>query len=156
MLAKKFALGFAIAVVLPMLMYYGLSSVSPPPQWEHYMMENYHERHERASLEEQKRMEAERSGLEAKMREDFRRFHRHLFFAAVPVGVLAIAIGMFLPVQVVGTGLMFGGIISLCVGYLGYWTELSYVWRFISLLIAFVILIAVGYGKIERMKNTDG
>ena len=156
MLAKKFALGCAIAVVLPMLMYYGLSSVVSPPQWEQYVIEHYHERHERASLEEQKRMEAERSELEAKMWEDFRRFHRHLFFTAVPVGILAIVVGIFLPVQTVGTGLMFGGIISLCVGYLGYWSELSYVARFVSLLFAFIILVAVGYKKIERAKNHDG
>ena len=156
MLDKKFALGFAIAMVLPMLMYYGLSSVSPPPQWENYMMDNYQERHARATPDEQKQMEAERSTRDAKMREDIRRFSQHLFFTAVPVGVLAIVIGVFLPVQTVGTGLMFGGIISLCVGYLGYWSELSHVWRFVSLLIAFIILVAIGYRKVERMKNPDG
>ncbi len=156
MLDKKFALGFAIAVVLPMLMYYGVSSVSPPPDWETYMIENYHERHERASPDEQERMEVKHSELEAKLREDFRRFQQHLFFTAVPVGVLAIVIGVFLPVQTVGAGLMFGGIISLCVGYLGYWSELAHVWRFVSLLVAFIILIVVGYGKVERMRSNDG
>lgn len=156
MLTKKFALQFAIAVVLPMLMYYGVSSVSPPPSWEEYRIENYEDRHARATPDEQERMEAERSALTAKLREETRRFQQHLFFTAVPVGVLAIVIGVFLPVQTVGTGLMFGGVISLCVGYLGYWSELSYIGRFISLLFAFGILIAVGYMKVERGRNDDG
>ncbi len=153
MLAKKFALGFAIAVVFPMMVYYGVSSVSPSPQWEDYMIENYEGRHQRASPEEQLQLETERSELEAKRREDFKRFHQHLFFTAVPVGVLAIVVGVFLPAQTLGTGLMFGGILSLCVGYMGYWPELSAISRFISLLTAFIILLFVGYKKIERIKS---
>ena len=156
MLAKKFALGFAIAVVLPMMVYYGVSSVSPPPDWEQYTIENYYERHQRASSEEQQRLEAQKSERETKWREEFRGFQQHLFFTAIPVGMLAIVIGVFLPVPTVGTGLMFGGILNICVGYFGYWTELSAVARFLSLVIAFVILIFVGYKKIERVKNDDG
>ncbi|MGQ4808321.1 hypothetical protein NKDENANG_01703 [Candidatus Entotheonellaceae bacterium PAL068K] len=155
MLAKKFALGFALALILPMMVYYGVSSVSPPPDWEQYMIENYHERHERASAEEQQQMEAQKSELNAKLREDSRRFQQHLFFTAVPVGVLAIVIGVFLPVPTVGTGLMFGGILNVCVGYSWYWRELSAVSRFLSLLIAFMILIFVGYKKIERTRNNS-
>lgn len=153
MLAKKFALGFAIAVVFPMMVYYGVSSVSPPPRWQDYRIENYEERHRRATPDEQLQLEAERTETRAQMREDGRRFQQHLFYTAVPVGVLAIVIGVFLPMQTVGTGLMFGGVLSLCVGYMGYWSELSALARFLSLLAAFGVLIFVGYKKLERAKR---
>ena len=36
MLAKKIALGFGIAVIYPLMLYYGVSSFSPPPPWGAY------------------------------------------------------------------------------------------------------------------------
>ena len=50
----------------------------------------------------------------------------------------------------IGAGLMFGGIFSVCDGYFNYWSELSATLKFFSLLAAFVVLIVVGYRKIER------
>src|SRR5215471_5005530 len=38
MLARQIAIGFGVAVVFPLLVYYGVSTVSPAPQWS-----NFHE-----------------------------------------------------------------------------------------------------------------
>ena len=54
MLAKKFALGFGIAIIFPMMIHYGVSTFSPEPKWKDYQVENYYEKHERATPEEQK------------------------------------------------------------------------------------------------------
>ncbi len=45
MLAKKFALAFGIAVLLPFLVYYGVSTFSPPPKhdwtcYRQYVIDN--------------------------------------------------------------------------------------------------------------------
>ena len=45
---------------------------------------------------------------------------------------------------------MFGGIFSICDGYFNYWSELADVLKFGSLLVAFGLLIFLGYGRLER------
>ncbi len=149
MLAKKFALGFGIAVIFPLMLYFGISSVSPPPDWQDYMVEDFQERHDRADLEEQKQLEAERFEQGERHREHLRHFQKHLFFVTVPAGIIAIIVGTFLTLPAVGTGLIFGGILSITRGYVGYWTELPEFLRFSSLFISFVVLIVVGYKKLE-------
>lgn len=153
MLAKKFALGFGIAIVFPMMVHYGVSTFSPQPKWKDYRVENYYERHERATSEEQKKLEAEKNRLEKQREEAEKRFEKHLFFVAVPLGILAIVVGAFLSIQAIGTGLMFGGIFSVCDGYFNYWSELADLLKFASMLIAFVVLLFVGYKKLEIRKT---
>lgn len=147
MLAKKFALGFGIAVLLPMAVHYGVSTFSPRPKWQDYQIENYYERHERATPAEKVKLEEEQSGLEKERREHAKRFQKHLFFVTTPIGILAIIVGSVIAVQAIGTGLMFGGIFTLVDGYICYWSELPDWMRFLSLLIALVILIFIGYRK---------
>ena len=139
MLAKKFALAFGIAVVFPAMLHYGVATFSPEPRWQDYTVSPLIDRN---STEYQKK-EAERRTAEHV-------FEKHLFAVAVPLGLVAIIIGAFLPIQAIGTGLMFGGIFSVCDGYFNYWSELSAQLKFLSLLAAFIVLIVVGYRKLER------
>jgi hypothetical protein len=150
MLAKKFALGFGIAIVFPMMIHYGVSTFSPQPKWDDYQIENYYERHKRATPAEQEKMEAEKNRLHEQREVAEKRFQKHLFFVAVPLGLAAIIIGAFLSIQAIGTGLMFGGIFSVCNGYFNYWSELADPLRFASMLLAFVVLVALGYKKLEQ------
>lgn len=36
MLAKKFGFGFGIAIILPMMIHYGVSTFTPRPDWKDY------------------------------------------------------------------------------------------------------------------------
>ena len=153
MLAKKFALGFGIAIILPMMIHYGVSTFSSQPKWRDYQVKNYYERHRNASPEEKRQLEAEKERLDNQRKKEENRFQKHLFFVAVPLGILAIILGAFLPIQAIGTGLMFGGIFSVCEGYISYWSALNDSLRFLSLLFAFVVLIVVGYKKLENKKT---
>jgi len=153
MLAKKIALGFGIAIIFPMMLHYGVSTFSPQPKWKDYKVENYYARHKRALPEEQKKLEAERNQLQEKKETAEKRFQKHLFFVAVPLGIIAIVIGAFISIQAIGTGLMFGGIFSVCDGYFNYWSALADPLKFISMLIAFVVLLFVGYKKLEIKKT---
>jgi hypothetical protein len=78
------------------------------------------------------------------------RFQGRLFAVAVPLGLAAVLVGIFLRLPATGTGLMFGGIVAVCDGYFNYWDHLSATFKFISLLAAFIVLIFVGYRKLER------
>lgn len=147
MLAKKFALGFGIAVLLPMMIHYGVRSFSKPPDWDDYEVENYYERYQRAAPEEKIRLEGERGRLEKERQTHEKRFQKHLFLVTTPLGIFAIIAGSLIAVQAIGTGLMFGGIFCLLDGYANYWTELADWMRFLSLAGGFVVLVVIGYRK---------
>lgn len=142
MIAKKFALAFGIAVVLPAMIHYGVGTFFPEPRWQDYMASPLIEHNSTAYAVK----EAERRAAE-------RYFEKHLFAVAVPLGLIAIVAGALLAAQAVGTALMFGGIFSICDGYFNYWGELSAQWKFFSLLTAFVVLLFVGYWKVERQAS---
>ncbi len=127
MIAKKFALAFGIAVV------------SPEPRWQDYHVTPLIDSN---SAEYQKK--------DAEYRAAERTFEKHLFAVAVPLGLITLVVGAFLSVPAIGTGLMFGGIFSVTDGYFNYWSELSAQLKFFSLLAAFIVLLIVGYRKLEK------
>ena len=95
-------------------------------------------------------MRAEKNKLENRREKAEKNFQKHLFFVAVPLGIIAIVVGAFISIQAIGTGLMFGGIFSICDGYANYWYELSNPLKFASMLLAFIVLILVGLKKLEK------
>lgn len=156
MLAKKFAFGFGIAIVLPLLVHYGVSTFSPRPDWSlHYDTAYSYQAYENATPEERTRIEREREERAETYRKTRKRFERHLFYTAVPVGLAAIVIGAYLAVQSIGAGLIFGGIFTMIDGYCWYWSELPDGMRFISLLVAFFVLIMMGYSKLSVEKKGE-
>ena len=132
------------------MIHYGVSTFSPRPKWRDYRVEDYHLRYKDASPEEKETLREETRNLEEKRRKARKRFERHLFFVAVPMGIIAIIVGSMMPIQAMGTGLMFGGIFTLADGYCWYWSELHDWMRFLSLLVAFIVLIFIGYRKLAK------
>lgn len=142
LLAKRFALAFGIAVVFPAMIHSGVSIFSPPPRWEDYTVAPG----AAPKPDEWKTKQAERRAAE-------KAFENHLFAVAVPLGLIAIITGAFFLSPAIGTGLMFGGVFSVCDGYISCWSELSATLRFLSLLAVFVVLLLVGYRKLERKET---
>ncbi len=152
MLAKRFALGFGIAIILPLMLYYGVSTFSPEPKYSDYRIDNYYQKYKDASLEDKKALANKQEKLTLQLKVARKGFQQNLFFVMVPLGVLSIIIGAFITTNSIGAGLIFGGIFSMCNGYIRYWSELPDSLRFISLLFAFLVLIIVGYKKLESQK----
>lgn len=150
MLAKKFALGFGIAIILPMMVHYGVSTFSPRPKWSEYYGPGYYRDTKDASPQEKARIEQERRQIREQMTQARKRFQKDLFLVAVPIGILAIFLGSLTRIQAIGTGLMFGGIFTLVDGYLWYWSELQDWMRFLSLLFAFMVLLYIGYRRLAK------
>jgi len=151
MLSKKFALGFGIAILFPMLVHYGVWTFSPPPNsadfWKQYGSPGYLERYRTATPEEQKKLTEQQDAAMDRLQEGEKRFNRYLFYVTTPVGIAAIIIGSVMTVVAIGTGLIFGGILALCDGYVWYWNELPNWLRFLSLLVAFTVLVIIGYRR---------
>jgi len=161
MLGKKIALGFGIAIIFPMMVHYGFATFFTPPKLPKFETLNYGwsiidqdgKRVMREPTEEEKneegRKKEENEKRSLKYQKEMEKYSEKQFYIIVPLGVLAILIGIFVPLQAIGTGLIFGGILSIIEGYLGYWYYLSNDLKFISLVIAFIVLILTGYKKLK-------
>jgi len=149
MLAKKFGFGFGIAILLPMVIHYGVSTFSPQPKWRDYHDNGYYNNYKDATPEEKKALEEKRRKIDNEFRAKQKTFERRLFYVAAPTGIAAIAIGSLLSVQAIGAGLIFGGIFTLVDGYGCYWSELQDWMRFLSLLVAFIVIVCIGYLKMK-------
>ena len=143
MLARHFVVGIGIALIFPMLVYYGFCSVVPAPRYEQYydptlvLAPN--------STPDERKAYYERRSEQAKhFQYDRARFAKKLIMVMAPIGIAAMLGGYFLGVNAIGTGLLVGGMIAVVYGYSGYWAFL-YPWmRFSSLLAGFVILLLIG------------
>jgi uncharacterized membrane protein YphA (DoxX/SURF4 family) len=156
MLARQIAIGFGIAIIFPLLVYYGVASVYPPPQlkYEAYASAviapgpnatpEERQKYAQDLNERQQRQRAQ----QAEFAEANRDFARYLVVISTPLGVSAILIGAYLPLYAIGTGLIFGGTFTVGSGYWQYWSYLENWVRFASLLAGFVILIFVGYYRV--------
>lgn len=79
-------------------------------------------------------------------------YNRNVFVVLVIAGVFALAVGLFIKTATaVSTGFIFGGVVSLIVGTIRYWSDMQEYLRFIILGIALIILVLVGY---RRLKST--
>lgn len=155
MLARQIAIGFGIAVILPLLVYYGVASIYTPPKWPSYQStisypvnptpEERQKYAQALQQENQKRAKAYEAAAKY--------FARHLIYVATPLGICAILIGAYLPLYAIGTGLILGGILTTGCGYWYYWDYLPELVRFVSLLVGFIILLFVGYYRISG-RNT--
>jgi hypothetical protein len=150
---KQVAVFLGITVLLPLAVWYGTGVFCPPPEGysrhEHEIEEQVREAKDDA---EKMKLRDEKEKL-TKEREAAERVHyRDMFYVAYPVGILALVVGIFFPVQAVGSGLMFGGLVSLAVGCYSYWDKMGYWMRFISLIVALALVIALGTWKFWQPK----
>lgn len=140
MLARQFAIGFGIAIIFPLLVYYGVRTFYSPPQWptEVYAPQ--------ATAEERQRQRERRETYISQSRE----FARVLIIASTPLGIASILTGTFVSSPAVGTGLILGGIFTVAHGYWGYWSYADDWLRFVSLLLGFAVLLFVAYWRWPR------
>lgn len=154
----NFAIAMGIAILLPMLVIYGVKTFSPPPEWEDYHTRQLYEEPSPEKITPEKKAERMREQQEASERmEAARKQHQmHLFFTAVPVGLIAIIAGTFIRVPALGPGMVFGGVFTLVEGYLFNWQELSDPIKFVSLLIALIVLGITAYRRLGSPANESG
>jgi hypothetical protein len=152
-IGRSIAIGFGIAIVFPMLIYYGVSTFSPAPKPDEYVAYPPIERD--ATAEEREIRQAKINGGQKALKEAQSIFAKRLFYVAAPAGYLAILIGGLVLASAVGTGLIFGGIFSVIDGYWVYWGFIPDWERFVSLLVAAAILLFIAYRKVPKSNPTS-
>ncbi|MBI2046437.1 MAG: hypothetical protein HYT28_03405 [Parcubacteria group bacterium] len=77
-------------------------------------------------------------------------YERNVFVAWVVAGVLALIAGFFLKLEVVSLSLSLGGVVSLVIGSMRYWSRMDDTLRLVVLGVALAVLIWVGIKKIRE------
>jgi hypothetical protein len=72
-----------------------------------------------------------------------------VFIVAIIVGILAVIIGIILKKDVIGTGILSGGILLILYGTLRYWRHADEILKFVLLGITLAVLIWLGYKKLK-------
>lgn len=80
-------------------------------------------------------------------------YNRNIFFILLPVGLAVVIIGIFLLVDYIGAGLMFAGLIIMFYATFRYFSDMSKVLRALVILAELLIILWIGYKKIEENRN---
>lgn len=155
MLARQIAIGFGIAVIFPLLVYYGVSTFHPAPNRQTFF-QNAMPLPPDATPQQRKEYADQQRSRQETYNAAAKDFARTLVTVSTPLGIAAILIGAYLTIHAIGTGLIFGGIFSVVWGYFGYWQYLEDWVRFVSLLAGFAILVFVGYRRIAIRRTNPG
>ncbi|MCK4577932.1 MAG: hypothetical protein KAU50_04030, partial [Candidatus Marinimicrobia bacterium] len=132
----KFAVGFGVAVIFPLMVHYGVATFSPPPDRDDYQPPHRPVAEVKMSEEEITEWEAQRDAINQEYKAHAKVFARRLFWVAAPIGLVVLALGAILKIPAIGTGLVFGAIFTLLDAYGNYWQYLPNALRFVSLLLA--------------------
>src|SRR5689334_4340084 len=121
MLARQIAVGFGIAIIFPLLVYYGVRTFYAPPVMEPIAVEEQYNaqatpKERRANQQKQR----DRQDAYAARAKDFARV---LMFVSTPLGIAAILVGAYLSNTSIGTGFILGGIFAVAHGYWDYWSN---------------------------------
>lgn len=77
-------------------------------------------------------------------------YNRNVFIALVSLGIVSVILGFFfVAVSAVSMGLIFGGLISVFIGNIRYWSDMNDYLRLVVLAIALAALIWIGYRKLK-------
>jgi hypothetical protein len=142
MLARQIAIGFGVAIVFPLLVYYGVSTFFHAPKWDDYAGFHYDPKLTPEAARQQHLKESRVSYEEAR-----RVFSLRLLCISAPLGYLAIVLGAIGDPSGLKTGLIFGGISTVTTGYWFHWSYIEDWLRFVSLLVAMAILVFISYWR---------
>jgi len=143
MLARQIAVGFGVAIVFPLLIYYGVSTFSHAPKWA-----DFHPPYDATATMTTDQRNTAQKALNAAYEEAQRAFSLRLLFVAAPLGYAAILLGSSRVSSGLGSGLIFGGIFAVSSGYWWHWSYVDDWLRFVSLLLAMAVLVFVSFRQL--------
>ena len=78
------------------------------------------------------------------------KYNRNVFYIVTPLGLIAIILGLFIGLEVVGSGMMFGGILLMAYGTMRYFSNMSKLMRVVVIGIELVLLIIISIKKLRK------
>ena len=77
-------------------------------------------------------------------------YNRNVFYIVTPLGLLAIIVGLFISLEVVGSGAMFGGILLMAYGTMRYFSNMSKLMRVAVIGIELLLLVIISIKKLRK------
>jgi hypothetical protein len=77
------------------------------------------------------------------------KYNRNIFFILLPVGLIVVILGLYLVVDYLGAGLMFAGLIVMFYATFRYFSDMSKMLRALVILIELLVIMWIGYKKME-------
>lgn len=156
---KKLILVLGIIIVLNLFFNYGIKTFYNEPKYDDYCLAEYgvpKSVYTEPVPERQMDYEKQRECQE-KYDKDNDFYKRNVFIVWIVAGVVSLVLGFSIAMsEAVSLGLSFGGLVSLIVGTLGYWSAMNDYLRFIILGIALAILVWIGIKKLKDSHENDG
>ena len=145
--AKGVAIGLGILILTSFVAVYGMNMFLDKPIYE-----NYCEEFSRPAVELDMEQEIENKECLAEYDLAREQYTKILFIISVPLGILIIALGVFIfSLSSVGVGIMLGGVYTLIYGAANYWRYGEDWMRFLVSLIGLVALVLIAY-RFSRKK----
>jgi len=162
--AKQFGLAIAITLVFVLLVATGINTFYPAPDYERCyerfppeiskcdLLEN---ESDRLTCFEERRSGSVKESEEMRQCEEDNRairsvYNRNVFIVMLIAGIIAALIGFYLEVAGVSLGLIYGGILSVFIGTVIFWSDMQEYLRFVLLIFVLALLIWFGYKKIKK------
>jgi hypothetical protein len=77
-------------------------------------------------------------------------YNRNVFFIIAPIGLILLISGLILGYEVVGTGLMFSGILLIAYATIRYFSDMSKLFRAFVIFAELVLLIIISIKKLKK------
>ncbi len=166
---RSACVGLGIAVILPLLIFWGVRVFVERPNWPSDFYEitldddlanarnKLEKQPDNAELKYQLALvEDQVANSHKESREKYKHLIKNsdgfLFYTNVAVGLAAIIAGGLVPVLSLSFGLILGGTFCVIGGYIMVWSTISPLIRFLSLLAALLLLISMAYLIARRKK----
>ena len=134
------SIGITIMILLPLTVHVGTRLVVKEPSWS--MMSGL-----KYGSSEYQEKQKEYDVLK-------KEFDKHHFWATTIVGLAALIAGVLvIPVPFVAMGFVLGGAVCLAKGYLFYWNQISDIFKFISLILALLVLTLGSFRMVRAVKK---
>jgi hypothetical protein len=136
---REFVLAIGVAILIPMIAHYSTAVIRPAPEY----VPEY-------TFDEAGNRQANPPEKVALYKSEQMAYQKVYFYIATLIGLLALVIGMFLPLVSLGVGFIIGGLSCLTVGYIQYWGQLHNILKLASLIAALLLILVISYRFIAR------
>ncbi len=149
-MVKRFALSLVIAILFPMLIHFGARVLAPPfpvtnyPIYQQSFNANAQESKEKFTAYQTKMKQAMTDNTTL-MKIYTNKLAKIALFFMIPMGFVAVLIGILLRIEAIGSGLMLGGILTIIDGYITYMPSSTPLGNFITLLFIFIVVIVFAW-----------
>ncbi len=160
---KKLILSLGIVVVLNLFFNFGVRTFYHEPQYNDFCADDYLryapapypvDAKDKVAIAEYEKKQIETGQKQKEGSDKYNTvrdvYNRNVFIVLISLGVLSIIIGFLVGnAEAVSLGLSFGGLLSLIIGTIRYWSAMHEYLRFVLLGVALMILIWFGVKKMR-------